>query len=90
MWLEDWKESGKKAWSYAKENGLIPQTFCTWVKRGELKNAGGFVEIPDRLKPRQEAQQEIRIEKGDIKIHIPLFVWTENSRAIMESLRVAL
>jgi hypothetical protein len=24
MWLEDWKKSGKKAWIYAKENGLIP------------------------------------------------------------------
>jgi hypothetical protein len=27
MWLEDWQKSGKKAWTYARENGLILQTF---------------------------------------------------------------
>jgi len=32
MWLEDWRRSGKKAWTYAKENGLIPQTFVGWTK----------------------------------------------------------
>ena len=30
MCLEDWKRGGKKAWAYAKENGLIPQTLCSW------------------------------------------------------------
>ena len=24
MWLEDWRRSGKKAWTYARENGLVP------------------------------------------------------------------
>jgi hypothetical protein len=32
MWLEDWRKSGKGAWAYAKENGLIPQTFVGWAK----------------------------------------------------------
>ena len=27
MWLEDWKQSGKSKWGYAKENGLNTQTF---------------------------------------------------------------
>ena len=27
VWLEDWRRSGMKAWIYAKENGLNPQTF---------------------------------------------------------------
>ena len=40
MWLEDWKGSGKKAWTYAKENGLIPQTFCSWAKREAADAAG--------------------------------------------------
>ncbi|MDR2596447.1 MAG: hypothetical protein LBC76_03905 [Treponema sp.] len=26
MWLEDWQQSGKSAWVYAKENGLVPWT----------------------------------------------------------------
>jgi len=28
MWLEDWRQSGKNAWAYAKANGLNPQTFA--------------------------------------------------------------
>jgi len=30
--LENWKESGKSAWAYAKESGLKQQTFAKWVK----------------------------------------------------------
>ena len=25
MWLEDWRQSGKSVWAYAKANGLNPQ-----------------------------------------------------------------
>ena len=90
LWLEDWRQSGKSAWSYAKENGLIPQTFCGWVKR-EAKSAQGFVEIPAHKKPKQEQQHmTLLIEKGDIKIHIPLSVWIEYPGAVMEGLRVML
>jgi len=89
MWLEDWRRSGKNAWTYAKENGLIPQTFCGWVKR-EAKNTSGFVEISEKVKARQEQPQEILVEKGEIKIHIPLSVWAEWAGAIMEGLRAAL
>ena len=32
MWLEDWRQSGKPAWAYAKANGLNPQTFAKWTK----------------------------------------------------------
>jgi len=89
MWLEDWRQSGKSAWSYAKENGIIPQTFCGWVKR-EAKRASGFVEIPVSKKPRLETPQEILIERGEIKIHIPLSVWIEYPAAVMDGLRVIL
>jgi hypothetical protein len=34
MRLEDWRQSGKSAWAYAKENGFVPQTFVKWVKAG--------------------------------------------------------
>ena len=88
MWLEDWRRSGKKAWAYAKENGLVPQTFCSWAKREE-KKAQGFVEIPAHKKPEPGPAQEIMVEKGDIKIHIPLSVWIECPGAVMEGLRAA-
>ena len=86
MWLEDWRQSGKTAWTYAKENGINPQTFCGWVKR-EKRAASGFVEIPKQLTPKPEGRQEILIEKGDIKIHIPLSVWIKSPGAIMEGLK---
>jgi len=90
MWLEDWKRSGKKAWAYAKENNLIPQTFCSWVKRTETKIQGGFVEVSRQIKTHIVSLPEIRIEKGGINIYVPLAVWTESSASIIEGLRSAL
>ena len=43
-WLEEWKGSGKSAWSFAKEKGLQGQTFLKWVKH-ERETKNGFVEI---------------------------------------------
>jgi len=88
MWLEDWKQSGKKAWRYAQENGLIPQTFCSWVQR-ETHNTScsGFVEIPVHQKPKPEMPQEILVEKGDLRIRIPLSVWIEYPGVILEGLQ---
>ncbi|MDR2631306.1 MAG: hypothetical protein LBC60_10325, partial [Spirochaetaceae bacterium] len=68
--LEDWRGSGKKAWIYAKEKGINPQTFSKWTKR----EAGpGFVEVKQTMgtgiKP---CGNEILIEKGDLRIHLPL------------------
>ena len=37
MWLDGWWQSGKKALMYAKENGLVPQTFISWTKRRKEK-----------------------------------------------------
>ena len=90
MWLEDWKRSGKKAWTYAKENNLTPQTFCSWVKRAETKIQGGFVEVSKQIKTHITSLPEIRIEKGGINIYVPLAVWTESSEAVIEGLRAAL
>jgi len=84
-WLEDWRRSGKNAWTYARENGLVPQTFRGWVKR-EAEDASGFVEIPGRIKPKLEQPREILIEKGDVKIHLPMAVWNNGLRAVIESL----
>jgi len=89
MRLEDWKRSGKKAWAYAKENGLVPQTFIRWTKP-EPEASPCFVEIPvQAVRPSPQAQ-EILIEKGDVKIHIPLAIGLGELRAVMEGLGAAL
>ena len=86
MWLEDWKRSGKKAWTYAKENGLIPQTFCTWVKRAEETKGKSFVEVPKQLIPAVVPLAEMVIETGGLKIRLPLTISTVELKTILAAL----
>jgi transposase-like protein len=89
IWLADWKKSGKNVWTYAREKGLIPQTFYNWVKL-EAQKATGFVEIPLRKQQMvSQVQETILVEKGDIKIHIPLSVWLDYPGVILEGLKAA-
>ena len=88
MWLEDWQKSGKGAWAYAKENGLIPQTFVTWTKK-EQKEKTEFVEIKTKIKQKLQTS-EILIEKGDIKIHLPFGMSSNELSSIIECIRAAL
>jgi hypothetical protein len=84
MWLEDWTQSGKSAWAYAKENGLIPQTFVGWTK-AETENKPCFVEVPTKAIS-VECREEILIEKGEVKIHIPLTIGSSGLRTIIDAL----
>ena len=87
MWVEDWRRGGKNAWAYAKENGLVPQTFVKWTK-AEAKPC--FVEVPAVITPPPRQGPEILVEKGDVKIHIPLELGRGELRAVMEGLGGAL
>ena len=84
--LEGWRRSGKSISAYARENGLVRWTFTKWLK-AERGAKPCFVEIPARAVQTTGHAQEILIEKGEIKIHIPLCVWAEGSGAVMEGLR---
>jgi len=88
-WLESWRLSGKRAWAYAKENGLCPQTFLKWTKVKE-ENESCFVEVPTRVlsTPVHDAS-EILIEKGEVKIHVPLALGSGCLRTVLESLGAA-
>ena len=95
MWLEDWKSSGKSAWIYAKENGLNLQTFINWTKAGN-ETEQNFVEVPAvstanaaEVKPSMGIS-EILIEKGDVKIYIPLVINHNQLRVVMEGIGAAL
>jgi hypothetical protein len=83
MWLEDWRQSGKSAWVYAKANGLNPQTFVKWTKPA-TEAEPCFIEVPVPVKPSTQCEPEILIEKGDVKIHIPLISGNRELRAVME------
>ena len=89
MWLEDWRQSGKGAWVYARENGLVPQTFTSWTKpRG--KNKQPLVEVPAQILQSSRHVQEILLEKGEVKIHIPLTVDGEELQKFIVTLTAAL
>jgi transposase-like protein len=58
MWVEDWRQSGKGAWVYAKANGLNPQTFVKWTKTiAEEKPC--FVEVPAPVMADKQYEPEI-------------------------------
>jgi hypothetical protein len=85
MWLEDWKGSGKSVWKYAKANGLNPQTFTRWTKE-KAEVSRRFVEIKPPLAEKAGGTPEILIEKGDVKIHIPVAMDRQYLQAVIESL----
>jgi transposase-like protein len=85
MWLEDWKASGKSVWGYAKENGLNPQTFNKWA-RGSREVSQGCVEIKAQSLETARYTPEILIEKGNIKIHIPIGINRNDLQTVIQSL----
>jgi transposase-like protein len=85
MWVEDWQHSEKSAWAYAKENGLNPQTFVRWTKT-EPEAKMSFVEVPAPVITPLRQAAEILIERGDVKIHIPIELGRNELRAVMEGL----
>ena len=89
MRLEEWRRSGKSAFAYAKECGLVPQTFARWTKADSAVKPG-FVEVPLRALSTSKNQSEILIEKGDMKIHILMTLGCNGLRAVMEGLRSTL
>jgi hypothetical protein len=83
MWLEDWRQSGKSAWAYAKTSGLNPQTFVKWTKEGtEAKPC--FVQVPTPVMSSMQHEPEILIEKGEVKIHIPLSSGNRELQAVIQ------
>ena len=91
MWLEDWRQSGKSVWGYAKANGLNPQTFANWTKAENPEKSAEeakpcFVEVPMQTMVPVKNIPEILIEKGDVRIHIPLSAGCGELRAVMEGL----
>ena len=89
MWLEDWRQSGKSAYKYARDNGIVPWTFTRWIKE-ETETKQCFVEVPTITNQALIQQLEILIEKGEVKIHIPLGIDHDQLQIVMERLGAAL
>jgi len=87
--LEGWRRSGKSISAYVKEKGLVRWTFTKWLKaERDLKSS--FVEVPAAVMKTMQQVPQILIEKGDVRIHIPLGTGSGELRAVMEWLGEAL
>jgi len=86
LWLEDWQQSGKSAYGYAKANGINPQTFMNWTKAG-TKTKSSLVEVPAKVLRSLDTSHEILIEKADIKIRVPLSIGSNELRTVIVALR---
>jgi hypothetical protein len=84
MWVEDWKQSGTSLNAYAKTNGLNPTTLKNWAR--ETEGSPEFVEVKPQLPIAMGYIPEILIEKGDIRIHIPVAIRREDLRTVIQSL----
>ena len=69
--LEGWRRSGKSISAYVEEKGLVRWTFTKWLK-AERESKSRFVEVPAAVLKAIPHIPEILIEKGDVRIHIPL------------------
>ena len=87
--LKGWKRSGKSISAYVKEQGLVRWTFTEWLK-AEREGERCFMEVPAEALQSAQSVPELVIEKGDIKIHIPLVIGTKELSTVMEGLGVAL
>jgi transposase-like protein len=86
MWLEDWRQSGASSSAYAKANGLNPQTLSNWAKGREKPEQQNFIEIRAVPEAAPGNTPEILIEKGEVKIHIPLAINRADLRTVLEGL----
>jgi transposase-like protein len=84
-WLENWEQSGKSIIAFTRENNLVRWTFTRWLKAARSSKMS-FVEVTAQVKPALQQTPEILIEKGDMKIHIPLLLEYGGLRAVMEGL----
>ena len=84
--IKRWKEGGLSKAAYAKSVGVNKHTFYTWTDAADKANQG-FVELPVAATVSETNTRKIIIEKGDIKIHVPLSVWVEGAAAVMEGLK---
>ena len=83
--LEEWKQSGKSKWSYAKENGLNLKTFLKWTKQKKQEEQS-LIEIPAQIFQPVHHIQEILVEKNEIKIYIPLTICIDELRTVFKAL----
>jgi len=78
--LEGWRQSGKSISAYVKEQGQVRCTFTKWIKAERDMNSR-LVEVPAQVVETTLQIPEILVEKGEVKIHIPLVMGLRITRS---------
>jgi hypothetical protein len=87
--LACWRESGQSISAYVKEHGLVRWTFHKWL-RADRECDPCFVEIPSHAITLPVSVSEIFIEKGDVRIRIPLGLSLVELRTVVLGLGITL
>lgn len=76
MLLLEWEKSGMLYSQFAKEHGIIQNTFYKWAKDKKQKpKTKKFVEISStNVHTISQTQQNIVIHTGKITIEVPVFI----------------
>jgi len=67
-WLAAWKQSGERPWTFAKEQGLNPQTFSNWVEKETSNNS--FVELKPAQRITSPDSSMVILEHGELRMKI--------------------
>ncbi|MDR3122871.1 MAG: hypothetical protein LBU16_03720 [Treponema sp.] len=88
-WLvQEWEQSGKTKWAFAKELGLPYQTFSRWTRPPE--EAPGFVEVSGKLEAAEQSGRTgcvLAVEQGPIRVHIPAGATAKDLAVAIQALR---
>ena len=84
--VRKWQQSGQSKNAYALKAGINPRTFIGWTWEREKKKKAGFVEIPQKVFA--AATEEMIIEKGSIRVLLPLTIGVEKLQTVFSALGV--
>jgi len=79
-----WQQGGLSKNAYALKAGINPRTFIGWTWRKEMEKGHGFVEVPK--KAYSGGVHEIVIEKGGMKILLPITIGMEGLQNVFGAL----
>jgi transposase-like protein len=91
-WLvQEWEQSGKTKWAFAKELGLPYQTFSRWTRQA-AEGGHGFVEVSGKLEEEGAGQGErtgcaLVVEHGFFRVHLPAGVTARDLAVVVQALR---
>ena len=91
--IQEWEESGLSASKYCELNKYTYKTFKNWKHklRGYVSEKQKWIEVKDDPEEQriEKAPQVIEIEKGDVKLKVPIEVSSDNLKSIIQVVKAS-